>query len=248
MARYFASLGMLGMLGCAGGEGPPKPSITSTPAGVDDPTGPSDSSDPTDSGDPTDETDATASDSTTGGMNVDETTGDIDPHTTAPVDPSSTAADMSDGSSDESSGDPVPSCDLAQICQNAELLGGLPGDESGPPLTATGTEPIWFEFQVSEQNSGIAGAPMNVTVRLDSVGGDFDLNAYLGMRGGTTGCSGLQQSSTQSAGIDAVSFEWGETGPFANNEHDGAFIAVWIYPKSNTCMPGESWTLTVTGG
>lgn len=229
---------LVALTACAAGEGPPKPSITSTPAGVDDPTSGGD-----------DTSDA----STTGGSDIDETTGSID-ETTTSADPSSPVTtdpseESSGGDDESSSGDPPePTCDLMQQCQGAQSIGGLPGDESGAPITETGTAPIWLEVQVSEQSSSIDGDPMELTIRLDSVGGDFDLDAYLGPTAGLTGCGGTLQSSTQSGGPDAVSFEWGETGTFANNADDGAFVAIWIYPKNNVCTPGASWTLTATGG
>lgn len=47
--------------------------------------------------------------------------------------------------------------------------------------------------------------------------------------------------------MDTVSYTWGESGTFANNNDDGTFVAVEIFPKEGLCAAGSSWTLTVTG-
>ncbi len=172
------------------------------------------------------------------------TTGDIDP----PTDASSTT-DIDDTSGDDrgsSSGSPDDACPLEMTCLQGATVGGVSGDESSPGLEESGTTPLWLEFQVSEDNDGVLGESLSARVRLVSDGGDFDLYAYLGNTGARSGCGGVEQSSTSSGSTDTVSFSWGETG-VANNNDDGAFIAVEIVAKDDVCQPGASWTLTIDG-
>ena len=196
-------------------------------------------------------------------MEDDDSTGEGGPQTTGidppPGDDSTTGGGegSSSGSLDTTTGeDPggessssggAVVCDFATTCDGAETIGGVSGDTSTPPVTATGVEPTWAQVQVSENDSGVFAEGMSATISLESVGGDWDLKAYLGDPGDSSGCTGTQQVS-QTAGVDSVRFEWGESGTFANNVEDGTFIAVEIFPKDDVCVPGSSWSLTVSGG
>lgn len=151
----------------------------------------------------------------------------------------------SEGGEESSSGGSGSQCEPATTCAGADTIGGVAGDEPTPPVTDTGTEPVWLEIEISENDSGVFGNDMNVTVTLQSTGGDWDLRTYLGAPGGATGCGGEPQSST-TTGIDTVSYNWGEGGT-ANNSEDGTFLAVEIFPKDDLCVPGSSWSLVVTG-
>lgn len=178
--------------------------------------------------------------STTGGQVDETTTGDS-------VDTSSSDAESGaeETSATAGNGETFP-CDFPTTCNGAGTLGGVSGDTSAPPVTDTGSEPIWLQVQVSENDSGVFANSMEVSLQLVSDGADFDLRAYLGDVGDTNGCGGTEQRS-ETAGVDTVSFSWGESGTFANNGDDGTFIAVEIFPKEDVCTVGASWTLTVTG-
>jgi len=137
-------------------------------------------------------------------------------------------------------------CDYPTTCVASDALGGVSGDTATPPLMESGTEPIWLQVEVSEQDSNAFGNDMRITITLASEGADWDLRAFLGDPGDTNGCFGQEQRS-QTAGVDTTSFTWGETGTLANNTDDGTFIAVEIFPKEDVCTAGSSWSLTVTG-
>lgn len=174
--------------------------------------------------------------SSTGGSIDETTTGD--PSTTDDSDPTQT-------SSTTSVGETYP-CDAPTTCNGASSLGGVAGDSSSPPLVESGSEPIWLQVQVSENDSGVFSNDMEVRIELVSEGADFDLRAYLGGLQDTTGCGGTEQRS-ETTGVDTVSFTWGESGTFANNDDDGTFVAVEVFPKEGVCTDGASWLLTVTG-
>lgn len=220
--------------GCAGGADVP-PALTGTPP-------PPTTADPT-TGGPDESGDTTAEP-------LAESTGDKEDDDTTTGSPPATDTETEEPDTDEggdtSTGSAVDLCELDTVCSQAETLGGVSGDEASPPLTQIGEGPEWFSVEVSENNDGVVGEPLSVTVRLDSTDGDFDLYAYLGDVGGTSGCGGIEKSSIQAIGIDAVAFDWGE-GALGNNAEDDAFIAIQVVPKDDICIPGSSWTLTVTG-
>lgn len=179
-------------------------------------------------------------------------TGERDDETTTGEPEGSSSGDAgSDSDSDDSAtsttgnGNTFP-CDFPTTCNGSDTLGGVAGDTATPPVTETGSEPIWLQVQVSENDSGVFANDMEVTIQLVSDGADFDLRAYLGGIGDTNGCGGNEQRS-ETSGVDTVSFTWGETGTFANNDDDGTFVAIEIFPKDDVCTVGASWALTVTG-
>ena len=223
--------------GCAGGADVP-PALTGSPP-------PPTSAAPT-TGTPE------GTDDTTGEPILDSTGDDDkdDDSTTSGAPPSTETNADSTGPDEETSGDAstgtVNTCETDVVCGQATSLGGVSGDESSPPLSQVGEGPEWFSVEVSENNDGVVGESLSVTIRLDSTDGDFDLYAYLGAPGATSGCGGIEKSSIQAIGIDAVAFDWGE-GALGNNAEDDAFIAIEVVPKDDICVPGSSWTLTVTG-
>jgi hypothetical protein len=111
----------------------------------------------------------------------------------------------------------------------------------------SGSEPVWLEFQVSEDDGSVVGASVSFTATLVSPpGADFDLFVYRGIEGGATGCGGFGEQSTNAGSQDAVEMSWGEGG-VANGIDDGAWVAVEIRAKNDECAPPEEWTLTIEG-
>ena len=165
---------------------------------------------------------------------------------------STTGPGEGESSSDETGGDESTSggetfpCEAPTTCTGSETLGGVSGDSATAPLTETGTEPVWLQVQVSENDSGIFANDLSVTLSLQSSGGDWDIKAFLGGPGDTNGCGGEEQRS-ETGGVDTVSYSWGESGTLANNVDDSTFVAVEIFPKEGVCAAGSSWTLTVAG-
>lgn len=204
-----------------------------------------------------DDADSTSDGPATTGINPpddDSTTGD--PTTPGEESDGPTSSSSGDEGDEESSSDGGSSttsdtgaetfpCDFPTTCNGSGTLGGVSGDTTVPSLSETGTEPIWLQIDVSENDSSVFGAGMSVTLDLTSTGGDWDIRAYLGDPGDANGCGGLEAES-ETTGVDSVRFDWGE-GAVANNADDDAVVAVEIFPKEDECTVGSSWSLTVTG-
>lgn len=172
------------------------------------------------------------------------TTGSLDDGTTGP------ASDESTGEmGEESSGDdgPMSTCNDGGVCASAMSIGTVSGDLASTDLQISGAHPDWITFRVTEDDDDIDGAAMSFTVSLASPGGtDFDLYVYRSVEGGTSGCGGFLQQSTNLAGLDAVSMNWGEA-LLANGVDDSVWVAVEIVEKTDSCMPPSEWTLSVQG-
>lgn len=227
------------MIGCATSADPSGPAITTGPPPAAD-----------------DDADSTSEGPFTTGINPpDDTTTTTDDSTTTDDEESDGSTGSTSGGRQESSGDDTSSdsdtsvetfpCDFPTTCNGAPTLGGVSGDTTVPSVSETGTEPIWLQVEVSENDSGILGSAMSVTLDLTSTGGDWDIRAYLGDPGDANGCGGLEAES-RTTGADSVRFDWGE-GAVANNADDDAVVAVEIFPKADECTVGSSWSLTVTG-
>ncbi len=225
-------------MGCAGSADPAGPSITTVQAPASGDDGDNTSDGPLTTGiNPPDDTTTSAGHGTTGGDDDDD-----DGST------SSTQEESSEGgaSSTTDTGAETFPCDAPTTCNSAAGLGGVAGDTTVPSLNEAGSEPVWLQVEVSENDSGVFAQAMSVTLELDSLGGDWDIRAYLGDPGDSNGCGGTEASS-ETTGADSVRFDWGESGTFANNVDDDAFVAVEIFPKAGECTVGSSWALTVTG-
>ncbi len=159
-------------------------------------------------------------------------------------DTTTTGEDASEGSS---GGGSQGACVATNTCPTASGLGGVSGDENSAGLDANGQLPTWVEFEVSEDDSSVFGSGMSFTVTLSSPpGADFDLFVYRSAEGGSSGCGGQMQQSTNAGGFDSVSMSWGEGG-VANNSDDGVWVAVEIRAKNDICAPPGEWTLVVSG-
>lgn len=226
------------VIGCASSADPPGPSITTMqPPAVDDDVDTSDG--PMTTGiNPPDDTTGFSDDTTTQGEEDDEST------SSTSGDPQE-SSDGDDSTASDTSGETFL-CEAPTTCNSAGNRGGVSGDTTVPSVGETGTEPIWLQVEVSENDSGVLGSEMSVTLDLISVGGDWDIRAYLGDPGDANGCGGLEAAS-ETTGADSIRFEWGEDGALANNADDDAFVAVEIFPKADECTVGSSWSLTVTG-
>lgn len=176
-------------------------------------------------------------------------TGEPDEFTSTTSEPASTSGGAQSETGAESTGGETGDagiCMPANTCATAMIIGGVAGDESSPNVTHSGTTPTWLGAEVSENNASAFGEELTVTITLESVGGDFDLRAYRGSSGGSSGCNGNEKSSELVGMPDSVRFSFGE-GAVANNDDDGAPIAIEVVAKDDICVPGASWTLTVAG-
>lgn len=153
------------------------------------------------------------------------------------------------GFGDETTGDsgPAGNCTNMTTCQAAGSIGTVSGDQSSPNLAASGSEPTWLEFQVTEDDDSLVGAGMSFTATLTSpAGANFDLYVYRGVEGGASGCNGFAQQSTGAGAQDQVQMSWGE-GVVPNGLDDSVWVAVEIRAKDDMCAPPQEWSLTVAG-
>jgi hypothetical protein len=160
-----------------------------------------------------------------------------------------TTSDTTDAltSSESSDAGGGMACANVDSCNAATVLGTVSGDETSPLLHASGSEPTWVTFQVTENNDGLTGESVSFKATLTSpVGYDFDLYAFRGSDGGTTGCGGVTDESTAVGELDLVSMSWGEGG-VANGGDESAWVALQIEVKNGICDPTLEWTLEVEG-
>lgn len=138
-----------------------------------------------------------------------------------------------------------------QCAANATFLGSVAGDESGSPVGASGYTSEWLRLDETEQDSSPLAAPMIFTATLTSPPGmNYDLYAYLGASGGVGNieCTMVKAQSTNAAGEqDQVSFEWGETGTFANDSDDSATVMIEVRWVSGACSNAQNWSLSAHG-
>jgi hypothetical protein len=122
-------------------------------------------------------------------------------------------------------------------------------DQSGPTDNAMGTTSEWLRIDLTEQDNSITAHPMKLTAVFTSPSGpNFDRYAYLGSKIGDTQCTTAKGQSTNPAGqTDTVSFEWGESGTFANGSDDSATVMLAVRWVSGTCSSGSTWSLAVHG-
>lgn len=155
------------------------------------------------------------------------------------------------GGGDSGDGGSPTSCTSPDTCSaSATALTSIAGDESGPTDTETGTTSEWLRIDLTEQDNSPIGHPMKITAVLTSPSGsNFDLYAYLGSMVGDIQCTNAKGQSTNGAGqTDTVSFEWGETGSFANGVDDSATVMLEVRAASGTtCSSGNAWSLAVHG-
>lgn len=175
-------------------------------------------------------------------MSVDPDTGD---DTTGGGEEGTTDGGTTDDGS-ESTGTEMM-CSQDTNCAGAAGLGTVSGDTSSPDLQYEGTQPIWLEFHVTEDNEDVLGEQLRFTVTLTSPACcDFDLYVYRGTAGGSTGCNGTLQSSISVGAVDTVTMSWGE-GAVANGVDDDSWIALEVVPKNDECQDDQPWSLLVEG-
>jgi hypothetical protein len=177
--------------------------------------------------------DETAAVSSSGGEDEEESSSTATPGTSeATSSETTTGAETTSGGSGESGSTGPGDTGMGEMCSNvlscnaAIVLGTVSGDESSQVLHTNGTEPTWLTFRVTENNDSISGESVSFTATLSSPPGyDFDIYAFRGADGGTTGCGGVMDESTGVGMLDIVSMTWGEGG-VANGGDESAWVAV----------------------
>jgi hypothetical protein len=184
-------------------------------------------------------------DTTTGWPPADGTTSRGDEATTAPPPDDTTSGSPPDTTGGDDG--PVGNCPNLDTCVSASGIGLVSGDTGAQSIGASGSEPTWIEFQVTENDDSLVGAQLSFTVTLTSpASADFDLYVYRSAAGGSSGCNGMLQQSMSTGSQDAVSMTWGE-GLVPNGLDDGVWVSVEIRAKDDACMPPDEWTLEVEG-
>jgi len=139
-------------------------------------------------------------------------------------------------------------CTSAATCATATALGSVSGDTGNDQVQATGYQHAWFSVRVTENDSGIFGVPMNVTVQLTSPAGvNYDVYLYVNTGSDVLDCTTVSTSSTSTSTFDSAHLQWGETGTFANNSDDSRTLSIEVRPVSGTCAPGSTYKLVVLG-
>ena len=189
---------------------------------------------------------ATTTGSTTTGLpDDDDTTGVLPPPDS--TGPDSTTTGPADDSTSSTTGGTGGECVNMSSCESARVIGQVSGDEDSPDLQASGFEPTWLTFRVTEDNDSAIGEDVRFTATLLSPDDyDFDLYVFRGAKGGTSGCGGVADESTSTGPMDLVGMIWGEGG-VANGGDDSAWVAIQIRVKGGVCDPTAEWTLTVQG-
>ena len=186
-----------------------------------------------------DPAETTHDDGSTGGA----TSTSDEPIDTTMVDPSTGEPTTSESSSEGG----AMTCMNMLGCTTAMVLGVVSGDENSDTLHASGSEPTWVTFRVTENNEDISGEALSFMATLTSPPGyDFDLYAYRGSEGGMSGCGGVSDESTGVGMLDVVDMNWGE-GAVANGGDESAWVALQIEVKNGMCDPTAEWTLEVEG-
>jgi hypothetical protein len=138
-----------------------------------------------------------------------------------------------------------------QCVASATSLGSVAGDESGATVSASGYTSEWLRLDETEQDSSPTAKAMIFTATLTSPPGmNYDLYAYLGPSGsvGTPECTTVKGQSTNPAGEqDQVTFQWGETGTFANGSDDSATVMIEVRWISGACSTSQNWSLSAHG-
>ena len=142
-------------------------------------------------------------------------------------------------------------CDSPDACgAGAKSIGTVAGDSSSNPVSATGTTSQWLTLDVTENDSGVFGVPMNLSVTLTSPAGEnFDLYLYRAGNASAIECTKVAGSSANPSGqADTVAISWGEMGTFSNGSDDSAHVSIEVRSApGNTCDPSASWSLTARG-
>jgi hypothetical protein len=139
-------------------------------------------------------------------------------------------------------------CTSSATCAAASQLGSVSGDTGSTMVEGSGYQSAWYQVRVSEDDSGVFGVPMNVTVNLTSPAGiNYDLYAYVNTGTDVVECAAVSGSSTSAGTSDSVHLSWGETGFLSNGSNDDRTLSIEVRYVSGTCSAGKPFQLVVHG-
>src|SRR5262245_46760688 len=138
-------------------------------------------------------------------------------------------------------------CGSGVTCQGAMSLGSVSGDTGAMMQMASGYQSAWFQVRVTEDDHGIAGAKLELTVRLTSpASADYDVFAYVNTSSDIIECTTPSGTTSTNGATDEVKLRWGE-GTIPNGSNDSRTVSVEVRPLSSTCSAGAPWQLVVVG-
>jgi hypothetical protein len=138
-------------------------------------------------------------------------------------------------------------CATTDTCQAAMTLGAVSGDTGAQTLMASGFKAAWLRVRVTEDDSGVFGVPLSVSIRLTSPANvNFDVFAYLNAGNDVVECTTpLAQHITNNGTIIPL---WGETGTFSNGNDDSRSVSIEVRPTAGAnCSASAMWQLQFIG-
>ena len=138
-------------------------------------------------------------------------------------------------------------CLTGATCQSAMSLGSVSGDTGAMMQMASAYQSAWFAVRVTEDDHGIAGAKLELTVRLTSpASAHYDVFAYVNTGSDILECATPSGTTTTTGTTDQVKLRWGE-GSIPNGSDDSRTVSIEVRPSSSTCSASEPWQLVVVG-
>lgn len=134
----------------------------------------------------------------------------------------------------------------SNTCTTAKVLGSVSGDTAADVISANGTCSEWLRVRVTENDTSVIGAKLELTLTLTPTGQDFDLLAYLDTAVDRLSCiAPLTRSEKPGTAVESITLSWGEGGT-ANNADDSRDVSILVLAKE-PCVPGSTWALRVRG-
>ena len=145
-------------------------------------------------------------------------------------------------------GSPVTTCDFTapEICDGAEPLPAIAGDEGNPTATRNGHTNKWFKIHIEEQDSGIGGEDLSYTVSLTSPPGVvYSLKVYPGGEDGPADCNAGVVNGTGTP--PSVHDSWDDDQGFGGEDDSKWLIIEITHVSGELCSSSDNWTLLVQG-
>ncbi len=139
-------------------------------------------------------------------------------------------------------------CASSATCPTALDLGTVSGDTGNATVTASGYLAGWYHLRVTENDSGVFGVAMTVTVQLTSPASEqYDVFLYVNTGTDAVECATPSGSPTTAGTTESTKLNWGESGSFSNGSDDSRTVSIEIRPKPGSCVAAQPWQLTATG-
>jgi hypothetical protein len=143
---------------------------------------------------------------------------------------------------------PAAICVSGATCAAATSLGSISGDTNADQAMATGYESAWYQVRVTEDDSGVFGVPMNISVELNSPAAPtYQLFVYLNTGTDAIECTTPHGSAAVNGAIATQNIQWGETGTFSNGDDDSRTVSIEVRAPATGCSPNAAWNLFVYG-